>query len=87
MHVLINQEPVELPEGASVADAIAHLAPRPPFAATKSSPEDMSRITAPVSASRMTVPLGTLIYSVSPSLPEQRLPSPAAPFPAAYLRL
>ncbi|PWW45860.1 sulfur carrier protein ThiS [Melaminivora alkalimesophila] len=32
MHVLINQEPVELPEGASVADAIAHLAPRPPFA-------------------------------------------------------
>ncbi|AVP58295.1 sulfur carrier protein ThiS [Pulveribacter suum] len=32
MNVLINQTPVELPEGASVADAVAHLAPQPPFA-------------------------------------------------------
>ena len=32
MNVLINQTPTELPEGASVADAIALLAPRPPFA-------------------------------------------------------
>lgn len=30
---------------------------------------------------------GTLIYKVSPSLPEQRLPSPCPPFPATYLRL
>ena len=32
MNVLINQTPVELPEGATVADAVAHLAPRPPYA-------------------------------------------------------
>jgi len=32
MNVLINQTPVQLPEGATVADAVAHLAPRPPFA-------------------------------------------------------
>ena len=32
MNVLINQQPVELPDGATVADAVAHLAPQPPFA-------------------------------------------------------
>ncbi|AVO50350.1 thiamine biosynthesis protein ThiS [Melaminivora suipulveris] len=32
MNVLINQSPVDLPEGATVADAVAHLAPKPPFA-------------------------------------------------------
>ncbi|WP_313074304.1 sulfur carrier protein ThiS [Melaminivora sp.] len=32
MNVLINQTPTELPAGATVADAVAHLAPRPPFA-------------------------------------------------------
>ena len=32
MNVLINQTPTELPQGATVADAVAHLAPRPPFA-------------------------------------------------------
>jgi len=32
MNILINQTPTELPAGATVADAVAHLAPRPPFA-------------------------------------------------------
>ncbi|MCZ2103698.1 MAG: sulfur carrier protein ThiS [Comamonadaceae bacterium] len=32
MKILLNDTPVELPEGATVADAIAHLAPAPPFA-------------------------------------------------------
>ena len=32
MNVLINQTPAELPEGATVADAVARLAPKPPFA-------------------------------------------------------
>ncbi|MBS0609232.1 MAG: sulfur carrier protein ThiS [Proteobacteria bacterium] len=32
MNILINQESIELPDGASVADAVAHLAPTPPFA-------------------------------------------------------
>ncbi len=30
--ILLNQRPVELPAGATVADAVAHLAPTPPFA-------------------------------------------------------
>ena len=33
MHVLINQQPHELPEAATLADAIAALRPPPPFAA------------------------------------------------------
>jgi len=32
MNILINQSATDLPEGASVADAVAHLAPQPPFA-------------------------------------------------------
>ena len=32
MNISINQVPHELPEGATVAHAIAHLAPAPPFA-------------------------------------------------------
>lgn len=32
MNVFINQTTVALPEGATVADAVAHLAPQPPFA-------------------------------------------------------
>lgn len=32
MNVLINAVPTELPDGACVADAIALLAPAPPFA-------------------------------------------------------
>ncbi|MBS0392518.1 MAG: sulfur carrier protein ThiS [Proteobacteria bacterium] len=32
MNILINQNTVELPDSASVADAVAHLAPTPPFA-------------------------------------------------------
>ena len=32
MNILINQTPVELPENATVADAVARLAPKPPFA-------------------------------------------------------
>lgn len=33
MNILINDTPHELPEGATLADAIAALAPAPPFAA------------------------------------------------------
>jgi len=33
MNILINDTPHELPEGATLADAIAALAPVPPFAA------------------------------------------------------
>ncbi|WP_213959198.1 MULTISPECIES: sulfur carrier protein ThiS [unclassified Variovorax] len=33
MNILINDTPRELPTGASLADAIALLAPAPPFAA------------------------------------------------------
>ncbi len=33
MQVFINQAPHDLPEGATLADAVARLAPRPPFAA------------------------------------------------------
>jgi len=32
MNILINQSATDLPEGASVADAVAYLAPQPPFA-------------------------------------------------------
>lgn len=32
MNVVINQQPTELPEPASVQDALAALAPTPPFA-------------------------------------------------------
>ena len=32
MNVTVNQKPVELPEGAKVADAIAQLQAKPPFA-------------------------------------------------------
>ena len=32
MHILINQKPYELPESATVADAVAALAAQPPFA-------------------------------------------------------
>jgi len=32
MNILINQNATELPEGATVADALAQLAPQPPFA-------------------------------------------------------
>jgi sulfur carrier protein len=32
MNILINQIPRELPDGATVADAIAAVAARPPFA-------------------------------------------------------
>ncbi|MBL8365795.1 MAG: MoaD/ThiS family protein, partial [Comamonas sp.] len=32
MQVLINAQPVELPEGATVADALAALQARPPYA-------------------------------------------------------
>jgi len=32
MNVLINQQTAELPDGASVADAVAQLDPAPPFA-------------------------------------------------------
>ena len=32
MHILINQKPYELPEPATVADAVAALAAQPPFA-------------------------------------------------------
>jgi len=32
MNILINQNATELPEGATVADAVTHLAPQPPFA-------------------------------------------------------
>ncbi len=32
MNILINQNPVELPDDASVADAVASLDPTPPFA-------------------------------------------------------
>lgn len=32
MNISINQIPHELPEGASVADALARIAARPPFA-------------------------------------------------------
>jgi sulfur carrier protein len=33
MNILINDLPREVPEGATLADAIALLAPQPPFAA------------------------------------------------------
>ncbi|MEP6720227.1 MAG: sulfur carrier protein ThiS [Variovorax sp.] len=33
MNILVNDTPYELPEGATLADAIAALAPVPPFAA------------------------------------------------------
>lgn len=33
MQIFINQEPRELPEGATLADAIQALQPQPPFAA------------------------------------------------------
>jgi len=33
MQILINQQPHTLPQGATLADAIAVLQPRPPFAA------------------------------------------------------
>lgn len=33
MHVLINQRPYDLPEGASLADAVQVLQPQGPFAA------------------------------------------------------
>ena len=32
MHITINQQPVDLPEAATVADAVAQWQPRPPFA-------------------------------------------------------
>ena len=32
MHIAINQKPHELPEGATVADALAAIAATPPFA-------------------------------------------------------
>ncbi|KAF1046954.1 sulfur carrier protein ThiS [Xylophilus sp.] len=32
MNVVINQAPHDLPDGATVADAIARIAARPPFA-------------------------------------------------------
>ncbi len=32
MRILVNQTPVELPEGATLADALARWAPTPPFA-------------------------------------------------------
>ena len=32
MKVYLNEIAVELPDGATVADAVAHLAPAPPFA-------------------------------------------------------
>lgn len=32
MNVLINQTAVDLPAGATVADAVAHQQPKPPFA-------------------------------------------------------
>jgi len=32
MNILINQSATQLPEGATVADAVAHLAVQPPFA-------------------------------------------------------
>lgn len=32
MNVIINQIPTELPEGATLADALARWAPTPPFA-------------------------------------------------------
>ncbi len=32
MNILINQTAVDLPAGATVADAVAHLQPNPPFA-------------------------------------------------------
>ena len=32
MNVFINQNAVQLPDGATVADAVPHLAPQPPFA-------------------------------------------------------
>ena len=32
MNILINQTSVDLPENATVADAVAHLNPKPPYA-------------------------------------------------------
>lgn len=32
MHLTINQQPHQLPEGATVADALAAIGARPPFA-------------------------------------------------------
>jgi len=32
MNILINQNATDVPEGATVADALAQLAPKPPFA-------------------------------------------------------
>ena len=32
MHITINQQPVELPDPATVADAVAHWQAKPPFA-------------------------------------------------------
>lgn len=32
MHITINQQPVELPENATVADAVTHWNAQPPFA-------------------------------------------------------
>ena len=32
MHITINQQPHDLPDGATVADAVAAIAAKPPFA-------------------------------------------------------
>ncbi|CUQ36871.1 Uncharacterised protein [Flavonifractor plautii] len=70
-----------------VAKCLLPQPPFPPLASTKRSVWDMSQIISPVSASRTTVPRGTLMTRSSPSLPEQRLPWPSMPLAATYLRL
>ena len=61
--------------------------PLPPFAATNGSSEDISHITAPLCASRITVPGGTRIIRSSPFFPLFLDPEPSAPLGALYLRL
>ena len=61
--------------------------PAPPFARTYGSMSDMSFITAPVDASRISVPMGTRMISERPLLPVQFFAAPSSPFSAVYFRL
>lgn len=62
--------------------------PRPPCRIVRVSPAvSISATTAPDSASRMTVPTGTLMMRSSPRLPVQLPAAPSTPFSAVYLLL
>ena len=60
------------PQGMIGKDSLCYVDGR--YFVVNGSPVDMSCMMAPESASRMSVPRGTRIRSVSPTLPEQRLP-------------